>query len=116
MSKQPTLYHNPRCSKSRQTLELLQERGYHPKIVEYLKTPPTKSEITSLLDQLGMDAHDIVRSKETAYTEAALSPQSKTSEVVSAIVDYPILLERPIVCFDNKAAIGRPPENVLNIL
>ena len=112
MSK-PTIYHNPRCSKSRQTLALLEEKGLTPNIIEYLERTPSQEELGKLVDQLGVEAHDVLRSKEDAYGEAGLSATSSQEEIFSAIVQYPILLERPIVVFHDKAVIGRPPENVL---
>ncbi len=112
-----TIYHNPRCSKSRQTLELLAERGIEPTVVEYLKTPPSAEELGSILDALGVEPRDLMRRKETAYAENGLDDENLSrSELISAIRRDPILMERPVVVTDGKAAIGRPPENVLGIL
>lgn len=111
-----TIYHNPRCTKSRETLALLQERGIVPAVVEYLKDPPTKDEVLSILKLLGGDAHALVRTKETAYKTSGLSKASSADAVARAIAKDPILLERPIVVCGKKAAIGRPPEKVLEIL
>jgi len=110
-----TLYHNPRCSKSRETLKLLQDRGISPTIIEYLKTPPSVAELTKILSLLGLNAGQILRKKETA--EAGLDPASLSeAELIAAIVAHPATLERPIVLANGKAALGRPPENVLAIL
>lgn len=110
------IYHNPRCTKSRETLSLLQEHGLQPEVVEYLKTPPSASEVEVLIKQLGGDAHAILRSKEDAYKALKLSKASTAKEIAKAIAQEPILLERPIVVVGNKAAIGRPKENVLALL
>lgn len=114
--KKVTIYHNPRCAKSRETLALFQERGIVPYVVEYLKDPPTKDEVLSILRMLGGDAHALVRTKEAAYKTSGLSKDSSAEAVAHAIAKQPILLERPIVVCGKKAAIGRPPENVLEIL
>lgn len=111
-----TLYHNPRCSKSRQTLELLRSRGIEPRIVEYLKTPLLPDEVAHLIDLLGIEPHALLRTKEKAYGEAGLSATSDRATIVAALARYPVLLERPIVVHGNRAAIGRPPENVLALL
>lgn len=111
-----TIYHNPRCSKSRATLELIRSRGVEPTIVEYLATPPSPDRIRELAALLGVSAHDLIRPKEPPYVELGLSKSSPEEEIVSAIATHPILLERPIVVIGKKAAIGRPPENVLRIL
>ena len=111
------IYHNPRCSKSRQALKLLQERGLDPKIVEYLKTPPSLEELRKLLKQLNVTASDLLRRKEPAYKKAKLDRQGVTdNEVIAAMVADPILIERPIVVVGSKAIIGRPPEDVLTLL
>ena len=110
------IYHNPRCSKSRQTLTLLQEQGIEPEIVEYLKTPLNMGILSSLREKLGGDAHLMLRPKEAEYKEQGLSKNSSNKEVLNAIVNAPKLLERPIVVNGSKAVIGRPPENVLEVL
>jgi arsenate reductase len=112
-----TIYHNPRCSKSRQTLALIEERGISPDIVLYLNNPPNETTISKLLQKLGMRARDIIRKGEDAYKENNLS-DSKLSEttLIKAIASYPTLLERPIVVSNDKAIVGRPPENVLSLL
>jgi arsenate reductase len=116
MAAAVTIYHNPRCSKSRATLHLLRERGYDPVVIDYLTEPPGASRIAELVAMLGVGAHDIVRTKETPYAALGLSPQTSADDIARAIRAHPILLERPIVVCDGKAAIGRPPERVLRIL
>jgi arsenate reductase len=112
-----SIYHNPRCSKSRQTLALLQERGIEPVIVEYLKTPPDVETLKSLLKKLQLSARQIMRTGETAYRDAGLAdPDLSETTLIEAMVEQPILIERPIVVNGDRAAIGRPPENVLAIL
>ncbi|MBI5093600.1 MAG: arsenate reductase (glutaredoxin) [Candidatus Hydrogenedentes bacterium] len=110
------IYHNPRCSKSRETLDLLRQRGVEPRVVEYLKEPPTSGEIRKLIRMLGGDAHALLRTKEAPYKELGLSPSSSTDAIVDAVASHPVLLERPIVVRGDKAEIGRPPENVLRLL
>lgn len=111
-----TLYHNPRCSKSRQALALLEEKGLSPRIIEYLKTPPTTDELTGLIRKLGCKAHDIIRTGEDEYTEAGLSENSPDDKILAALVKYPVLLQRPIVVKGSRAVIGRPPENILTLI
>jgi len=111
------IYHNPRCSKSRQTLALLRDNGHEPEIIEYLATPPTADELTKILSQLGMRPRDLMRKGEAVYKELKLADDALTDEqLIDAMVANPILIERPIVSTGNKAAVGRPPENVLTIL
>lgn len=110
-----TIYHNPRCSKSRATLELIQNR--EPTIVEYLKTPPTAEQLSNILDMLGMEPRELMRKGETAYKENHLDNEGLSrDELIQAMVEHPILIERPIVIANGKAGIGRPPESVLDIL
>ena len=112
-----TIYHNPRCSKSRQTLQLLRDQGVEPEIVEYLQDPPTTSELDDILKKLKLDPRDAMRKKEAAYKENDLGDDSLSrAKLIKAMVDNPILIERPIVVKGSKAAIGRPPESVLDIL
>lgn len=112
-----TIYHNPRCSKSRQTLALLEERGIKPRVIKYLDTPPDADTLRKLIDKLGLEhAHDLVRRKETEYRDAGLSPDSSDDTVIAAIVAHPRLLERPIVVTENRAVLGRPPENALALI
>ncbi|MEM8988521.1 MAG: arsenate reductase (glutaredoxin) [Pseudomonadota bacterium] len=111
------IYHNPRCSKSRQTLELLKDNGVEPEVKEYLKTPPTATTLRALFKALDVPVRDAMRRKEQAYKELNLdAPEVKEADLIAAIVENPILLERPIVVHGAKAAIGRPPEAVLEIL
>jgi len=112
-----TIYHNPRCSKSRQTLALLQERGIEPEVVEYLKTPPSKTRLKTLLGMLGLKPRELMRHKEAPYKELGLDDGSlKNDALIAAMVENPVLIERPIVVCGERAAIGRPPEAVLDIL
>lgn len=110
-----TIYHNPRCSKSRETLKLIEDRGIAPTVVEYLKTPPSAEELTRILARLGKKPAEIVRKKEAA--EAGIDPTALSdADLVRAMVAHPVLIERPIVVTGGKAALGRPPESVLAIL
>ena len=112
-----TIYHNPKCSKSRQTLEILKENNITPTIVEYLKTPPTADTLKTILGQLGMAPRDLMRKKEDIYSELKLdNPSLSDDDLIDAMVKHPILIERPIVLNNGKAALGRPPEQVLEIL
>jgi len=112
-----TIYHNPRCSKSRQTLALIEEKGISPTIIEYLKDGPDAATLTRVLGLLGRSPRDILRKGEDAYKELNLGDGSKSDEdLIAAMVAHPILIERPIVLSGGKAALGRPPEQVLDIL
>ena len=112
-----TILHNPRCSKSRQTLQLLKNKGIEPEVVEYLKTPPDASELGRILDLLGLAPRDLMRRKEQVYKELGLDdPTRGHADLIAAMTENPILIERPIVLAGGKAALGRPPENVLSIL
>ncbi|GAB2705191.1 arsenate reductase (glutaredoxin) [Aliiglaciecola sp. 3_MG-2023] len=112
------IYHNPRCSKSRQTLALLTDKGLQPEIIEYLKTPLSVSQIEGLMALLNIeDPRKMMRLKEKDYTENNLGDENVTaSQLISAMATYPKLIERPIVVNNNQARIGRPPESVLDIL
>lgn len=116
MSKDVTIYHNSRCSKSREALDLLRERGINPTIIEYMITPLGKEQLKSLIHMLNCSAHDILRTKEAAYKELRLSPASSHAEIIGALLAHPILLERPIVVCEDRAIIGRPPEQILAVL
>ena len=117
MTAAVTLYHNPRCSKSRQTLELLAQNGITPQIVKYLETPPDAATLRSLLDMLGLEPRQLMRQKETEYAALRLdNADLSTEQLIQAMIDHPRLIERPIAVKDGKAAIGRPPEQVLSIL
>jgi arsenate reductase len=108
-----TIYHNPRCSKSRQTLQLLEDNNIQPEIRLYLQNAPSIEEIQTLLVQLGIKPLELMRTKETIYKELGLSKDSTDEERLQAMHKNPILIERPIVIHNNKAKIGRPPEDVL---
>jgi arsenate reductase len=112
-----TIWHNPRCSKSRQTLELLEKKGVTPTIREYLKQPPSKAEVDSLIDMVGGDPAELIRDGEAEFKalKKKKAEMSKT-DIAKAIAAHPILLQRPIVVSGKKAAIGRPPEAVLPLL
>jgi arsenate reductase len=111
------IYHNPRCSKSRQTLELLRERSVEPDVIEYLKTPPSAAELAAILDLLGLEPRQLMRTKEADYRDNGLDdPALSRDALIAAMVAHPKLIERPIVIRDGRAAIGRPPERVLDIL
>lgn len=117
MGSDVIIYHNPRCSKSRETLKLLRDRGIEPRVVEYLKEPPDADELSRILGMLGMSPHDLIRAKEDAYLEHdVVGKKGKPGELIRAMIEHPILIERPIVVNGNKARIGRPPEKVLEIL
>lgn len=112
-----TIYHNPRCSKSRQTLQLLQDNGIEPKQVLYLENPPSVSELSALLNKLGLTPRALLRSGEDAYKALGLADKTLSdAELLSAMVENPKLIERPIVVKGSKAVLGRPPENVLELL
>lgn len=112
-----TIYHNPRCSKSRQTLELLQQKGVKTDIVEYLKTPPNADQLDHILTLLQLEPHQLMRSNEAEYKEHGMdNPDLTRKQLITLMVEYPKVIQRPIVLKDGKAAIGRPPETVLEIL
>lgn len=112
-----TLYHNPKCSKSRATLALLEERKVEFEIVKYLENPPSKEEIAEILKKLGREPREAMRKGEAAYKERNLDDESLSSDaLIEAMAGEPILIERPIVVSGDKARIGRPPESVLEIL
>ena len=111
------IYHNPRCSKSRQTLQLLKDNGVEPEVVEYLKTPPTAAELKAVLKALNMKPRDLMRKKEAEYKENNLADETLSdAQLIAAMIEHPKLIERPIVVTNNKYALGRPPENVLDII
>ena len=111
------IYHNPRCSKSRQTLALIEENGYTPTIVEYLKTPPTHQQLDSLLRGLEMEPRDLMRKGETEYGELNISNSDfSRDQLIDMMIEHPKLIERPLVVVGDAIAIGRPPESVLTIL
>ena len=111
------IYHNPACSKSRQTLKLLRERGVEPRIVEYLKTPPDEQTLSRILDMLGIRPMDLVRTGEDETGELRLEEKADDRmALIRAMTRHPILIERPVVVSGSRARLGRPPENVLEIL
>ena len=111
-----TIYHNPRCSKSRETLALLEQQGISPEVVLYLQTPPSNDTIKTLLNQLGMaSASELMRTKEDIYKELDLKSESNEDALIEAMTANPKLIERPIVIHNDKAKIGRPPESVLEL-
>ncbi|WBG66090.1 arsenate reductase (glutaredoxin) [Pseudomonas citronellolis] len=114
---QLTLFHNPRCSKSRGALELLEARGLAPTIVRYLETPPSAAELQALLGKLGIGARQLLRTGEEEYKALGLDdPQLSDAQLIEAMAAHPKLIERPILVAGDKAVIGRPPEKVLEIL
>ncbi|MCL6688555.1 arsenate reductase (glutaredoxin) [Pseudomonas sp. R3.Fl] len=114
---QLTLFHNPRCSKSRGALELLEARGLAPTIVRYLETPPSAAELRALLGKLGIGARQLLRTGEEEYKALGLDdPQLSDAQLIEAMAAHPKLIERPILVAGDKAVIGRPPEKVLEIL
>ena len=112
-----TIWHNPRCSKSRATLALLEERNLQPNIVIYQETPPTRKELDSVLEKLGLSPRDLIRRGEYPYKTLRLdNPDLTRKQLIEAMVANPVLIERPVVINGDKAAVGRPPEAVLDIL
>lgn len=112
-----TIYHNPRCSKSRQTLQLLNDNDIEADVVEYLQTPPDADTLKDILGKLGLKPRQLMRTKEDIYKELNLKDESLTDEqLIQAMIENPKLIERPIVVKDGKVAVGRPPENILSIL
>lgn len=109
-----TIYHNPRCSKSRQTLALLREQNIEPEVVEYLKTPPDEATLVALLKKLGMQPQQLIRKKE--HAQLNLSDTDNRDELIARMASHPEIIERPIVVCGRKACLGRPPENVLEIV
>ncbi|MCB9230628.1 MAG: arsenate reductase (glutaredoxin) [Bacteroidia bacterium] len=110
------IYHNPRCGKSRKTLELIRESGREPEIIEYLKAPPNAAKIREILDKLDMSAMDLVRKGEQLFKDNFKGREYSEGEWIQILAENPILIERPIVVEGKKAIIGRPPENVNTLL
>lgn len=111
------IYHNPRCSKSRQTLQLLEEKGVEAEVIQYLKTPPTADELDAILTLLDIQPRELMRTKEAEYKATGMdNPDLDRAALIAGMVNTPKLIERPIVLANGKAAIGRPPEGVLAIL
>lgn len=112
-----TVWHNPRCSKSRAVMTLLEKKHLHPKVILYLETPPSPQEIRAAVKALGMSPRDLLRTNESVYTRLKLSaPHLKDHELIAAMASNPILIERPVVFYKNRAVIGRPPETIFKIL
>jgi len=112
-----SIYHNPKCSKSRQALELLRESGINPEVIEYLKSPPTAEKLKDIITRLEIKPRDLMRKKESVFSEKNLDNASLSDdELIGFMIKHPILIERPIVVANEKVAIGRPPEQVLDIL
>ena len=117
MATAPTIYHNPKCATSRKVLGLLRDAGANPRIVEYLKTPPTKAELGDLLARMGMTARQLLRQRGTPFDELGLGDPKKTDdELLDAIVAHPILMERPVVVTSKAAGLCRPAEKVMELL
>ncbi len=117
MTETFTIYHNPRCSKSRQTLELLRTHGIEPDVVEYLKTPPSFDTLKTLVTMLGLEPRQLIRKGEPEYKTLGLDdPTLSDDALIRAMAEHPVLIERPIVVTGTRARLGRPPENVLEIL
>ncbi len=111
------IYHNPRCSKSRQALELLRARGVEPEVILYLDNPPDTNTLRELLGKLGISARELLRKQEAEYKSAGLdNPECSEADILAAMHDHPRLIERPIVVHGQRAVLGRPPENVLDLL
>ncbi|NNL06741.1 MAG: arsenate reductase (glutaredoxin) [Gammaproteobacteria bacterium] len=111
------IYHNPRCSKSRQTLQLLESNGIAPQIIEYLKQPPSVDELAKVIDLLDIPPRELMRTQEKPYRENNLAdPALCREDLIRAMTEHPILIERPIVVHDGRAVIGRPPENILDLI
>lgn len=111
-----SIYHNPRCSKSRATLALLRENGIEPMIVEYLNTPPSAAELKSLLVKLQLRPDELMRKGEDAYQTHVAGRQLSDDQLIAVMVAHPVLIERPIVVIGQRAVLGRPPENILSLL
>ncbi len=110
------IYHNPRCRKSRETLSILEENGIKPDIILYLNDTPSKQELKDVLDKLGMKASEIIRKGEQIYKDNFKGKELSEDEWLNAMVEYPKLIERPIVVKGDKAVLGRPPQNVLELI
>ena len=117
MTTDVTIYFNPKCSKCRLSIELLEKQGQHAEVIEYLDTPPDAGTLASILDMLGMQPRDLMRKHEKEYAEAGLdNPELSREQLINAMIEHPRLIERPIVIKNGKAIIGRPPEKVLEVL
>lgn len=110
------IYHNPRCSKSRQALTLLEQEGIQPEVIEYLKTPPSEAELDRILNALGKQPEELLRRGEQEYKDHFKGKSLNRAEIIALMVKYPKVIERPIVVNGDKAAVGRPPEDVLEVI
>jgi arsenate reductase len=111
-----TIWHNPRCTKSRNAVTLLEEKGIDAEVVKYLDTPPSREELVAVLKMLGISARELMRTKEAIYKELNLKEETDEDKLIDAMVENPKLIERPVVIKDGKAAIGRPIENIIDLL
>ena len=111
-----TIWHNPRCTKSRNAVTLLEEKGIDAEVVKYLDTPPSREELVAVLKMLGISARELMRTKEAIYKELNLKEETNEDKLIDAMVENPKLIERPVVIKDGKAAIGRPIENIIDLL
>ena len=111
-----TIWHNPRCSKSRQTMDILTEKGVEAEVVKYLETTPSVKDITEVLKKLGLGARELMRTKEDEYKELNLKDENDEAKLIEAMAAHPKLIERPIVIVGDKAVLGRPPEKVLELI
>ena len=117
MTADVTIYFNPKCSKCRLSIEILEKEGQHAEVIEYLNTPPDAGTLESILDMLGMEPRDLIRKHEKEYAEAGLdNPDLSREQLINAMIEHPRLIERPIVIKNGKAIIGRPPEKILDTL
>jgi arsenate reductase len=117
MTDKVTIYFNPKCSKCRLSLELLEQQGQQTEVIEYLNTPPDAATLESILDMLGLEPRELMRTHEKEYTEAGLdNPDLLRAELINVMIEYPCLIERPLIIKNGKATIGRPPERILDIL
>ena len=117
MSKNVSIFYNPKCSKCRLTMDILNDKGIDTTIVEYLNTPPSSDDLIEVLELLGLEPRDLMRKHEAPYKDNGLdNPNLSREQLIQAMIDHPILIERPIIINGNKATIGRPPEKVLDIL
>ena len=115
--EKPVIYHNPACSKSRETLQILESNNVNAEIIEYLEQPPTAAELAGIIAKLGISARELLRTTEPVYKDADLDDDSLSdAEIIEAICEYPALLQRPIVVAGDRAIIGRPPVKVLDII
>ena len=111
------IWHNPRCSKSRQTLALVREKGLEPTVIEYLKTPPSADRLREVLTMLALNPRELMRRKEAEYKAEGVDDESLSDDqLIAAMIEFPKLIERPVVINGDRAALGRPPEQVLEIL